>query len=159
MKYWTNKEETVKNAVLILFMGVVVLGSLASALNDPGPAKEILGLLEAQAEAWNRGDFEGFMATYWKSPDMTFQSGNQRLSGWDTLLKRYQTNYAGARRGELSFKDLTTEILSEEIAYVLGRYHLEYPDTVREGVFTIILKRFPQGWRIIHDHSSSDPSQ
>ena len=159
MMYWTNKEETVKNAVLILLLGVVVLGSPASASFESGPAEEILGLLEAQAEAWNRGDFEGFMATYWKSPDMTFQSGNQRLSGWDTLLKRYQTNYAGDRRGELSFKELATEILSEEIAYVLGRYHLEYPDTVREGVFTIILKRFPQGWRIIHDHSSSDPSQ
>jgi len=159
MKELTDKEDTVKNTILILSLGVAVLGSPASASFKSGPAKEILGLLEAQVEAWNRGDFEGFMAAYWKSPDMTFQSGNQRLSGWDTLLKRYQTNYAGVKRGQLSFKDLTTEILSEEIAYVLGRYHLEYPDMIREGVFTIILKRFPQGWRIIHDHSSSDPSQ
>jgi len=149
----------VRNIGLILILGIAVLESPASALCDSGPAQEILGLLEAQSEAWNRGDFEGFMAYYWKSPDMTFQSGNQRLSGWETLLKRYQAHYAGAKRGELTFKDLTTEILSDEIAYVLGRYHLEYPDAVREGLFTIILKRFPQGWRIIHDHSSSDPSQ
>lgn len=147
-----------KNAGLILLL-VMVLGSLVSAAYDSGPEVEILSLLKAQIEAWNRGDFEGFMAYYWESPDMTFQSGNQRLSGWDTLLKRYQTNYAGAQRGELTFKDLETEVLSEDAAYVLGRYHLEYPDSVREGLFTIILKRFPQGWRIIHDHSSSDPTQ
>ncbi len=143
-----------KNAGLILLL-VMVLGSLVSAAYDSGPEIEILSLLKAQVEAWNRGDFEGFMAYYWESPDMTFQSGNRRLSGWDTLLKRYQTNYAGAQRGELSFKDLETEVLSEDAAYVLGRYHLEYPDSVREGLVTIILKRCPKGWRIIHDHSSS----
>ena len=147
-----------KNAGLILLL-VMALGSLAPAAYDSDAEIEILSLLEAQVEAWNRGDFEGFMAYYWESPDMTFQSGNQRLFGWDTLLKRYQANYADAQRGELTFKDLKTEVLSEDIAYCLGRYHLEYPDAAREGLFTIILKRFPQGWRIIHDHSSSDPSQ
>jgi beta-aspartyl-peptidase (threonine type) len=148
----------VKDFALILLLGAAVLGSPAAVHHGPGPADEILDLLNAQVEAWNRGDFEGFMAAYWRSPHMTFQSGNQRLSGWDMLLKRYRTNYAGAARGELSFKDLTTEILTEDIAYVLGRYHLEYPDGTREGLFTIILKRFPRGWRIIHDHSSSDPT-
>ncbi len=147
-----------KNAGLILLL-VMALGSLAPAAYDSDSEIEILSLLEAQVKAWNRGDFEGFMAYYWESPGMTFQSGNQRLSGWDTLLKRYQTNYAGAQRGELTFKDLKIEVLSESIAYVLGRYHLEFPDSVREGLFTIILKRFPHGWRIIHDHSSSDTTQ
>jgi beta-aspartyl-peptidase (threonine type) len=148
----------------VKFIGLIVLvclalqGSLVSASHETGPDNEILKLLEAQAEAWNRGDFEGFMATYWKSPEMTFQSGNQRLSGWETLLKRYQTNYAGARRGELTFKDLKFKVLTDDIAFVLGRYHLEYPDSFLEGLFTIILKRFPEGWRIIHDHSSSESS-
>ncbi len=144
---------------LIVLVCLALQGSLVSASHVSEAANDILILLEAQADAWNRGDFEGFMSTYWNSPDMTFQSGNQRLSGWEVLLKRYQTNYAGDKRGNLTFKDLETEILSEEIAYVLGRYHLEYPDSVREGLFTIILKRFPQGWRIIHDHSSSDPTE
>jgi len=147
-----------KNIGLIVLLVILVQGGLGTTSHDSDSEGEILSLLKAQTEAWNRGDFTGFMSTYWKSPDMTFQSGNQRLSGWETLLKRYQTNYAGARRGDLSFKDLKTEILSEDIAYVLGRYHLEYPDAVHEGLFTIIFKRFSHGWRIIHDHSSSDPS-
>ena len=147
-----------KYGLMVLFC-FVLQGSLVSAGPGSGPDDEILILLEAQAAAWNRGDFEGFMATYWKSPEMTFQSGNQRLSGWETLLKRYQTNYAGARRGELTFKDLKFKVLAEDIAFVLGRYHLEYPDSFLEGLFTIILKRFPEGWRIIHDHSSSDPTE
>ncbi len=53
-----------KNAGLILLL-VMVLGSLAPAAYDSGPEIEILSLLEAQVEAWNRGDFEGFMAYYW----------------------------------------------------------------------------------------------
>ncbi|MFA9453285.1 MAG: DUF4440 domain-containing protein [Candidatus Aminicenantaceae bacterium] len=148
-----------KNIGLIVLLVILVQGSMVSASSDSDSAGEILSLLKAQVEAWNRGDFEGFMAYYWESPDMTFQSGNQRLSGWDTLLKRYQTNYAGTQRGVLTFKDLETEILSEDIAYVLGRYHLEYPEVTREGLFTIIFKRFPQGWRIIHDHSSSGSTE
>lgn len=58
-----------------------------------------------------------------------------------------------------SDSDSAGDILSEDIAYVLGRYHLEYPEVTREGLFTIIFKRFPQGWRIIHDHSSSGPTE
>jgi beta-aspartyl-peptidase (threonine type) len=118
----------VKNIGLIVLLVILVQGSMVSASSDSDSAGEILSLLKAQVEAWNRGDFEGFMAYYWESPDMTF-------------------------------KDLETEILSEDIAYVLGRYHLEYPEVTREGLFTIIFKRFPQGWRIIHDHSSSGPTE
>lgn len=134
---------------------ILVLAAQISGFQEMDPKQEIKALLEHQAEAWNRGDFLGFMATYWNSPEMTFQSGSQRLNGWETLLKRYQTNYAGDKAGRLTFDDLKITILAADLALVLGRFHLEYPDTHKQGIFTLILRKFPQGWLIIHDHSSS----
>jgi len=134
---------------------ILILVARTSGSQEMDPKVEIKKLLDLQAEAWNRSDFFGFMATYWKSPDMTFQSGSQRLYGWETLLKRYQTNYAGDKAGRLNFDDIEITILAADLALVLGRYHLEYPDTRKHGIFTIVLRRFPRGWRIIHDHSSS----
>lgn len=115
---------------------------------------ELLGILELQKESWNRQDLEGFMAYYWNSDEFTFQSGANRLRGWKALLERYKKNYSGENWGELDFTDLEVNILNADFAYVLGRWKLELKDSLREGVFTIIFRRFPEGWRIIHDHSS-----
>ena len=118
--------------------------------------KEILKILTVQADQWNRGSFEGFMATYWKSDKLTFQSANNRVLGWQALLNRYRTNYGGKKRGTLSFKDLEVRIFNDALAMVLGRYHLITDSGTSEGLFTLIMKKFPRGWKIIHDHSSSD---
>ncbi len=143
-------KKTAHVAVLILIFTASISG-----FQDMNPKAEIKKLLSTQVEAWNRADFVGFMSAYWNSPEMTFQSGSQRLYGWETLLKRYQTTYAGDKAGRLTFDDLKITILDAELALVLGRFHLEYPDTHKLGIFTIILRKFSQGWQIIHDHSSS----
>jgi beta-aspartyl-peptidase (threonine type) len=126
-----------------------------TAVDEEAVAREIQQILDTQTQAWNAGDFRAFMEPYWNSEEMTFQSGNNRLYGWQALLTRYETTYAGEKMGTLTFKDLEIKVLSRDLAYVLGRYHLAYPDSSLEGVYTILLKRFPEGWLIIHDHSSS----
>lgn len=122
--------------------------------NDAKIKEEIRSVIERQQEAWNAHDIEGFMADYWKSEDFTFQSGDRRLYGWETLLNRYRVRYAGEKMGRLTFSDLKICVLSPDYAYALGRWKVEQRDSVSEGVFTIIFRRFPEGWKIIHDHSS-----
>ena len=56
--------------------------------------------------------------------------------------------------GKLDFTDIEIKVLSGDFAYVLGRWKLTLKDTSKEGLFTIILQRFTEGWRIIHDHTS-----
>jgi beta-aspartyl-peptidase (threonine type) len=130
---------------------------LVAALS-PGQAEktkaELLDILAIQKAAWNERNIEGFMAYYWKSDRFTFQTGANRLHGWNALLERYQKSYAGENWGKLDFTDLEVNVLDADCAYVLGRWKLELKEAVREGVFTIIFKRLPEGWRIIHDHSS-----
>ncbi len=133
---------------------VLIVVNTAGSSESPHLRGELLGILELQKESWNRQDLEGFMAYYWNSDEFTFQSGANRLRGWQALLERYKKNYSGENWGELDFTDLEVNILSADFAYILGRWKLEFRDSLREGVFTIIFRRFPEGWRIIHDHSS-----
>jgi len=38
---------------------------------------------------------------------------------------------------------------------VLGRWRLERAKDRPHGRFTLIFKRLPEGWRIVHDHTSA----
>jgi beta-aspartyl-peptidase (threonine type) len=128
--------------------------TLATSFQNDSVQKELLRILDLQKAAWNEQNIEGFMAYYWSSDEFTYQSGANRLHGWKTLLERYKKSYSGENWGKLDFTDLEVNVLGADSAYVLGRWKLDFKGAAKEGVFTIIFKRFPEGWRIIHDHSS-----
>jgi len=147
----------VKKIILLLNMSILFIPLLScsrSALDIPKMEGEIRTVLDRQKAAWNERNIEGFMADYWKSENFTFQSGNNRLHGWEALLSRYKKSYTGENWGELDFTDIEVKILTKNYAYVLGRWKLTFKDSVSEGLFTIIFQRRSEGWKIIHDHSS-----
>ena len=111
-------------------------------------------ILDNKLKDWNDNTIEDFMKSYWKSEELTFQSGNRRLQGWEALLTMYKTNYPGEKRGRLDFTDIKIKVLSSETAYVIGRWAVIHPDTTKTGLFTLIFRKFSGGWKIIHDHSS-----
>jgi ketosteroid isomerase-like protein len=118
-------------------------------------------VLLAQVEAWNRGDLEGFMKGYWQSPDLTFFSGASVAKGWQAALERYQKNYQGAGKemGSLEFQDLKIDLLGRQAAAITGKWQLTMSDGKKpHGLFTLIMKRMPAGWRIVHDHTSREES-
>ena len=141
-----------KRWMIVVGMMLCLRAALAFPADDL--KTDLLRILDLQKIAWNRQDIEGFMAYYWNSQELTFQSGAGRLRGWDSLLERYKKSYSGENWGILDFTDLEVNVLGAGHAYVIGRYKLALKDTQREGLFTLIFKRFPEGWRIIHDHSS-----
>jgi uncharacterized protein (TIGR02246 family) len=142
--------------VLIGLLAGVVLGQA----QDSGSSEAaIRAVLQSQVEAWNHHDLERFMSGYWNSPELTFFSGATETKGWQPTLERYQTKYQskGQSMGTLSFSDLTVQVLGVDAAFVRGRFHLVMPDgTQPRGVFTLIFRKFPEGWRIIHDHTCSE---
>lgn len=129
----------------------------------PDPAlKEIREVLYHQVQAWNRRDLEGFMRGYWHSPDLTFYSAGAIVSGWDQTLARYRARYqsAGKQMGHLEFADMKIELLGPSVAFVRGRFYLTKPSvesTAEEssGLFTLTFRKFADGWKIIHDHTST----
>jgi len=141
-------------AMVKILATVLLLSSIAIAQNpDPGLRK----ILDDQTAAWNRGDLTGFMQGYWHSPEVTFFSGDRIIKGWESTLQRYRDKYQGAGKelGKLSFTDENIQMLGPDAALVTARWHLEMTDGKKlEGLTTLLCKRLPEGWRIVHDHSS-----
>ena len=118
-------------------------------------AADVRAVLDTQVEAWNRGDVDAFMQGYWKSEQTEFVGSNGLLRGWQAVLERYRQAYPDRHAmGTLTFSDLEINLLGPEAALVVGRWRLEREHDRPDGVFTLVLRRFPEGWRIIHDHTS-----
>ncbi len=121
-------------------------------------------LLDDQVAAWNRGDLVGYMDGYWRSPQLTFFGGGNVTMGWDETLARYRRRYQGEGKamGTLTFSRLQIELLGREAAMARGRWTLHFNrpaaagPTELAGLFTVLLRHLPEGWRIIHDHSCTD---
>jgi ketosteroid isomerase-like protein len=130
----------------------------AQAASRGNPNSEIEHVLRTQQEAWNRHDLEGFMAGYWNSPDLTFFSGAKENHGWQGTIERYRARYAspGHEMGKLEFSGSRIEMLGAEAAFVRGSWQLTMSDgKTLHGLFTLVFRKFPEGWKIVHDHTSS----
>jgi uncharacterized protein (TIGR02246 family) len=117
--------------------------------------EEIRAVLDAQQDAWNRGDVDAFLAGYWHSPELTFSGSSGVARGWDGVLARYKKNYPDrVAMGQLDFSELEFRFLGPDAALVLGRWHLKREKDELGGVFTLVWQRLPDGWKIVHDHTS-----
>ena len=153
--------------ISILLLAAILLRAATIPLNAaPDAADEIRAVLTAQQEAWNRGDIDAFMNGYWHSDKTVFVSGDEITRGWQTVRDRYKTKYSDREKmGTLAFSDLEIMTLSADSAVVLGRWQqkrADEPPSRRSGVpgephgrFTLILRKFTEGWRIVHDHTSA----
>ena len=117
--------------------------------------------LDAQVEAWNAGSVRGFMDGYARTDTLTFLSGGTVRSGWEEALYGYVRGYPDAEAmGQLAFSDLTVKPLSARQALTWGRWRLQRAgDAEGEGpggLFTLLLVSTPDGWRVVHDHTSSE---
>lgn len=116
---------------------------------------EIRAVMDSQVAAWNRGDIEGFMQGYWKSENLVFVSGANVTRGWQPTAERYKKNYDSREKmGVLTFSDLQIDVLSKDAAVVLGSWSLQREKDNPQGKFTLIFRKFKDGWRIVHDHTS-----
>lgn len=119
---------------------------------------EIQSVLTAQQDAWNRGDIDEFMKGYARSASTAFISEDEVRRGWETVRDRYHLKYSDrAKMGMLSFSEIEVKMLSPDAAVVLGRWKLKRESDEPHGRFTLIFKRLPEGWRIVHDHTSAAP--
>lgn len=112
-------------------------------------------VFRAQEDAWNRGDIDAFMEHYWKSDDLTFSSGGKTTRGWEATLARYRERYPTRdAMGRLTLSGLEITPLGNSAAFVLGRWKLDRETDPVGGNYSIILRKFDDRWRIVHDHTS-----
>jgi beta-aspartyl-peptidase (threonine type) len=150
---------------LLILLSLLVLATLF--LPNRGPAAPndhtsdraaIIKALTDQQSAWNQADIDTFLKTYWRSPDVTFSGTSGIVRGWDAVLARYKNTYADSEAmGQLQFSQLEFRFLGPDAALVLGHWHLTRTKGDVSGVFSLVWQRFPEGWHIIHDHTSAVP--
>ena len=131
--------------------------SLINTGTSTGSGGAIRAVLTSQQAAWNRGDIPAFLEDgYWNSPELTFAGSDGIVRGYDGLLERYRQHYPDKNAmGELEFSGLEIRQLGSEAALVVGYWHLKRQSDEVGGVFSLVFQRFPEGWRIIHDHTSA----
>ena len=124
---------------------------------DEDDRRAVVEVLERQRDAWNRGDLDGYMEGYARTPALVFTSGGKIRRGWDEARAAYQQRYGQDRSGmgQLAFEIVDVQPVGADAAIVLGRWRLTDTPQAGGGVFSVILERRPEGWRIVHDHTTS----
>jgi uncharacterized protein (TIGR02246 family) len=151
----------IRKALLLALL--VSLAGLTRAQSPSGDEAQIRAAMDAQTAAWNHGDIPAFMQSYEDSPDTTFIGATLR-KGFQPILKRYQQAYSNtAQMGTLTFSCLDIRLLpgacgKPELALVTGKFHLERSAKGEakkdDGIFSLVWRKGPQGWKIILDHTS-----
>ena len=147
---------SLKFVLIVSLCGISLTGLMNAAADEDKAAIE--QVLRVQQEAWNRHDLDAFMTGYWNSPQLTFFSGARENHGWQEALDHYRATYSGPghEMGKLDFSDLRIEMLGQDAAFVRGAFHLVMSDgKTPHGIFTLVFRRFPDGWKIVHDHTSA----
>lgn len=129
---------------------------------EVGEAEDLDGsvraMLSASADAWNRGDLDGFVSIYANAPSTSFMTPDGPIHGIDSIRAAYAPAFDGGVRDSLRFENLTVRPIPPLMAVVTGRYVLERGDSLSSnGWFTLVLRRVNEGWRVVHDHSSESP--
>jgi uncharacterized protein (TIGR02246 family) len=120
---------------------------------------DVRAVLTHSEEAWNRGDLSAFASYYEDSPETTFVGKEVVRGGVQAILGRYRKAYPTPEAmGTLSFSNIDVRMLAPDLALVTGEFHLERTGAGggnAHGRYTLILRKTPSGWKIIHDHTSS----
>ncbi|MEN3368781.1 MAG: hypothetical protein V7609_924 [Verrucomicrobiota bacterium] len=143
-----------RSSLLITVISVLAAGIVSAAAGE-NAAAEIRAVMSAQVAAWNRGDIDGFMDGYARSSATEFVSGDKLTRGWQIVRDRYRKKYDSREKmGRLTFSELKITLVSHDAAIVLGRWRLDRKTDKPHGIFTLLFRRTPAGWRIVHDHTS-----
>ena len=136
-------------------MSFIAFVALAAA-SPQADRNAILGVIQKMEDAWNRGDFRGYMAGF-KNPDVVFVSGGKFQDGWQGTLDHYIRDYGGSpeRRGQLHFYNMKVDVLAPDAAMLIGQYRLVRGARVTEGVNTRLFKKFRGHWLITMNHVSA----
>lgn len=118
---------------------------------------DVVKVLLAQQQAWNRGDIDAFAQSFKDAPD-TLVVTRQISRGFAGLVEEYRHDYpTRGAMGTLTYSELEARTLDAQFAIVLGKYHLDRSKKEggnADGVFTMVLEKTAKGWKIILDHTT-----
>ena len=145
-----------KLTVVIISLFLVFTGTAQNKMSEKDK-NEISGLLQKQVEAWNEGNLERFMETYWKSDSLAFVGGSGPTFGWQKTLTNYKKRYPTREEmGQTHFKILRMSKIDKKTVFVIGRFELKREIGDLAGHFTLVIQKIDGKWLIVSDHSSAE---
>ncbi len=135
------------------------LGFSAMAENRLSEKDEsnIRKLIQQQVDAWNEGNLEKFMETYWKSDRLSFVGSRGPTYGWQATLDNYKKGYPDKKAmGHLDLKVLDLSQIDVKTVLMIGRFELTREIGDVAGHFTLVIQKIEGEWKIISDHSSAE---
>ncbi len=142
-------QKYISGIVLLCFMTVL-------AVAQPKDEQAVRAVLQLQTTAWNQGNIDAFMQSYWKSDSLLFVGKNGPTYGWQNTLEGYKKRYPDTTAmGKLQFTLLQVKPLGTEYYFVLGKFHLQRTIGDLSGIFTLLFKKVNGKWVIISDHTSA----
>jgi len=155
-----SKIRVARNLAIGFVCTVLIAPALGRAIasEKPDDAAEIRAVMEMQVAAWNRGDVDTFMTSYWKSDETLFVGASGLFRGYDAVLARYHKSYPDLKAmGHLTFSDLEVHVTCPDAAIVVGQYHLAREKDNPSGIFSLDFRKFADGWKIVLDHTTAFP--
>ncbi|HSN62218.1 MAG TPA: DUF4440 domain-containing protein [Ferruginibacter sp.] len=138
----------------IFFLLSICFLSLAAFAQNKDE-QQILNAISTQKNAWNNGDLNRFMETYWHNDSLMFIGKSGVTYGWQNTLNNYKKGYPDtASMGKLDFDILHVKRLSVLYFSVVGKWHLTRSIGNVGGHFTLLFKKIKNKWLIVSDHSS-----
>jgi hypothetical protein len=146
-----------KKLAIIVSMFLVAASSFAGSKLSQKEKAEITTMLNKQVEAWNNGDLDTFMDTYWHSEKLVFVGSRGPTYGWQATLDNYKKGYPDKKTmGHLEFKIFDISKIDKKTIFVIGRFELTRETGELNGHFTLIIQKIKGQWLIISDHSSAE---
>ena len=143
-------------AISIMLLLFVISGFAQEKLTN-SEKEHIISLLDKQVEAWNEGNLEKFMGTYWKSDKLVFMGSHGPTYGWQATLDSYKKGYPDkTAMGHLEFKILDLNKIDTKTVFLIGRFELTREIGDLAGHFTLVIQKIDGNWVIISDHSSGE---
>lgn len=138
-------------ATALLFAACSTTGSY----DEASVKTEVLAEFRASEKAWNEGDIDGFMRSYLRSDSVRFAGHDSYTLGWEKVLANYRKGYPNQEAmGTLTFSDVEIMVIAADAALVFGKWHLDKKEKA-EGLYTLLFRKTGDGWRIVHDHTTS----
>ena len=138
---------------VILFTVIIFFSNTVSAQSKDAMA--IRNAMNEQLAAWNAGDIDRFMGTYWSDDSLMFIGKSGVTYGWQKTLENYKKGYPDtAAMGKLDFTILQVKRLSDIYFFVVGKWHLARSIGDVGGAFTLVFRKVKGKWVIVADHSS-----